>query len=192
MLDNQRCLGNSPTGNDEQPQGHYPKEWERHLTLQDHRAVFVRPIRPEDELLYGRFFAVETADDLRRRFFATVKDFNHKFIARFTRVDYAKAMAFIALDQATGEMLGVARLHATTDGHCGEFAILVRSDLKSHGLGWQLMKMIIAYARTKEYRCIEGQVLHENMAMVDMCKELGFHIRTDPDEPYICDMRLSL
>jgi acetyltransferase len=54
------------------------------------------------------------------------------------------------------------------------------------------MQMIIAYARTKEYRCIEGQVLHENMAMVGMCKELGFHIRTDPDEPYICDVKHSL
>jgi hypothetical protein len=86
------------------------------------------------------------ADDLRRRFFATVKDFSHKFIVRFTRVDYAKAKAFITLDQATGEMLGVARLHSTTDRHCGEFAILVRSDLKNHGLGWQLMQMNIAYA----------------------------------------------
>jgi acetyltransferase len=179
-------------GNDEQSQGHYPKEWERHLTLQGHGAVFVRPIRPEDEVLYGRFFAMETADDLCRRFFAPVKEFSHKFISGFTRVDYVKAMAFIALDEATGEMLGVARLHATTDPHCGEYAILIRSDLKSHGLGWQLMQMIIAYARTKEYRCIEGQVLHENMPMVDMCRELGFVIRTDPDEPYICDVTLSL
>src|SRR5262245_6497254 len=31
----------------------YPKEWERHLTLRDGAAIFVRPIRPEDEPLYG-------------------------------------------------------------------------------------------------------------------------------------------
>jgi acetyltransferase len=172
--------------------GNYPKEWERHLTLQDDRGIFVRPIRPDDEPLYGPFFAAETAEDLRRRFFAPVKDFSHKFITKFTHVDYANAMAFIALDEATGEMLGVARLHATADGHSGEYAILVRSDLKSHGLGWQLMQIIIAFGRSKDYRCIEGQVLHENTPMVDMCKELGFQVRTDPDEPYICDMRLSL
>ena len=68
----------------------------------------------------------------------------------------------------------------------------MRSDLKSQGLGWQLMQIIIAYARSKDYRCIEGQVLHENRPMIDMCKELGFQISTDPDEPYICDVRLSL
>ena len=112
----------------------YPKEWERHLTLQDGRAIYVRPIRAEDEPLFAPFFAAETAVDLRRRFFASVKDFSHKFIAQLTQIDYAKAMAFIALDEATGEILGVARLHDNPDNASGEYAILVRSDLKSHGL----------------------------------------------------------
>ena len=169
----------------------YPKEWERHLTLQDGKAVYVRPIRPEDEPLYGPFFAVETAEDLRRRFFGSVK-VSHAFIARFTQIDYEKAMAFIALDEATGKMLGVARLHDAADGKSGEYAILIRSDLKSHGLGWLLMQMIISYARTKALRCIEGQVLHGNTPMLDMCRELGFEISSDPDEPYICNVKLSL
>lgn len=170
----------------------YPKDWERHLTLPDGRTIYVRPIRPEDESLYGPFLAAETAEDLRRRFFAPVKDFSHAFIARFTQIDYANAIAFIALDEATGEMLGVARLHATEDGVSGEYAILIRSDLKSRGLGWQLMQMIIAYGRTKGFRYIEGQVLHDNTTMLDMCRELGFEISTNKDEPYICDVRLAL
>ena len=170
----------------------YPKEWERHLTLQDGRAIYVRPIRPGDEPLYGPFFAAETAEDLRRRFFAPVKDFSHKFIAPFTDIDYGKAMAFIALDAATGEMLGVARLHDNPGKDSGEYAILVRSDLKTHGLGWHLMQMIIAYGRAKGFQCIEGQVLHENLPMLDMCRELGFEISTDPDVPYICNVKLSL
>ena len=168
------------------------KQWERHLTLPDGTAVYVRPIRPEDEQLYGAFFAVETADDLRFRFFAPIKDFGHDFIARFTQIDYTKAMAFIALDEATGEMLGVARLHDDAGGGCGEYAILVRSDRKSHGLGWQLMQLIIAYARTKRLRIIKGQVLHENEAMLTMCRELGFEISSDPDVPYICNVKLAL
>jgi GNAT superfamily N-acetyltransferase len=170
----------------------YPKEWERHLKLTDGRAVFVRPIRQEDERLYGPFFAAETPEDLRRRFFGPVKDFGHAFVARFVQIDYAQAMAFIALDEATGEMLGVARLHTTADQGAGEYAILVRSDLKNHGLAWQLMQMIIAYARTKGFRRVEGQVLRDNTTMLEMCRELGFEIRTDRDEPYICDVKLSL
>jgi len=170
----------------------YPKEWERHFKLPDGRAIFVRPILPEDERLYGAFFAAERPDDLRRRFFAPVKDFGHAFIARFVQIDYAEAMAFIALDEATGEMLGVARLHRTSAKDSGEYAILIRSDLKNHGLGWQLMQLIIAYARVKGFCRIEGQVLHENRMMLDMCRELGFEISTNRDEPYICDVELNL
>ena len=169
-----------------------PKAWERHLKLQDGRAIYVRPIRPEDERLYGGLFAQETAEDLRRRFFAPVKAFSHEFVSRFTHIDYAKAMAFIALEEGSGEMLGVARLHDNADGDSGEYAILVRSDLKHHGLGWQLMQMIVAYARAKRLRRIEGKVLRDNSPMLDMCREMGFEIGTDPDEPYVCKVTLSL
>jgi len=169
-----------------------PTQWERHLTLPDGTAIYVRPIRPEDEALYAPFFGKVTPADLRLRFFGPVKEFNHAFIVRFTQIDYARAMAFIALDEATGEMLGVARLHDTDQAGCAEYAILIRSDFKSHGLGWSLMQMIIAYARAKELRRIEGQVLHDNTPMLDMCRELGFAISSNADEPSICDVKLSL
>jgi acetyltransferase len=170
----------------------YPSEWERHIKLRDGTAVFVRPVRPEDEPLYPPFFAAVTPADLRLRFFAPVKDFSHTFIARFTQIDYARAMAFIALDEAAGAMLGAVRLHATADYDSGEYAILVRSDLKGHGLGWLLMQLIIEYARSEGIRSIKGQVLHENMMMLDMCRNLGFHIASDPQEPSSAIVTLSL
>jgi RimJ/RimL family protein N-acetyltransferase len=169
-----------------------PNEWERHITLSDRRAVYIRPIRPDDESLYAPFLAKVTPEDLRLRFFGPVKDFGHAFLIRFTQIDYARAMAFIALDEATGEMLGVARLHDNADNISAEFAILVRSDLKTHGLGWQLMQMIISYGRAKGLRSIEGQVLHENTTMLEMCKELGFEMSSVPDGSYICAVQLRL
>jgi acetyltransferase len=54
------------------------------------------------------------------------------------------------------------------------------------------MQMIVDYGGAKDLRCIEGQVLHGNSLMLDMCRELGFEISTDPDVPYICDVKLSL
>ncbi len=161
----------------------YPTEWQRQIKLQDGTAILVRPVRPEDEPLYGPFFAAVTPADLRLRFFAPVKEFSHAFIARFTQIDYARAMAFIAIEEATGAMLGVVRLHADADYASGEYAILVRSDLKGRGLGWQLMQFIIEYARAEGIRSIHGQVLQENTTMLDMCRELGFQIMSDPQEP---------
>jgi RimJ/RimL family protein N-acetyltransferase len=168
------------------------KAWEHHIALPDGKAVYIRPIRPEDEALYGPFLAKVTPEDLRLRFFAPVKEFGHAFLARFTQIDYAKAMAFIALDEATGELLGVARLHNNADNVSAEYAILVRSDLKTHGLGWQLMQQVIAYARAKGLRSIEGEVLRENATMLAMCRELGFEISSVPDTPSICAVKLRL
>jgi len=170
----------------------YPKEWERRATLPDGNAVFVRPVRPEDERLYGPFLAAVSREDLRLRFFAPVKDFSHVFIARFTQIDYARAMAFLAIGEATGEMLGVVRLHADAAYERGEYAVLVRSDLKSHGLGWLLMQTIIEYARAEGIRMIEGQVLRENTTMLKMCRELGFEISSDPEEADVQIVRLKL
>jgi acetyltransferase len=170
----------------------YPQEWERHADLRDGTKLFVRPVRPEDEPLYGPFFAAVTPEDLRLRFFAPVKEFGHAFIARFTQIDYARAMAFIALDESSGDMLGVVRLHADANYERGEYAVLVRSDVKGRGLGYLLMQMIIEYARAEGLKMIEWQVLSENVTMLAMCKELGFQIGSDSRDPDACVVNLSL
>jgi len=170
----------------------YPKEWERDLTLDGGRRVFVRPVRPEDEELVKEFFRHVTPEDLRLRFFAAVRDFSHAFIARLVQVDYARAVAFIALDAESGAMMGAVRLQADAAHESGEYAILVRSDLKGIGLGWSLMQRMIEWARAEGLRVVEGQVLRENTVMLDMCRRLGFAVRTDPNDRDIGVVRLEL
>ena len=170
----------------------YPKEWERSAILQDGTAVQIRPVRPEDERLYAGFFARVTPEDLRLRFFAPMKEFSPAFVARLTHLDYSRAMAFVALKQASGELLGVVRLHAGSDAETGEYAILVRSDLKGRGLGWLLMQTIAEYARASGFRQIEGQVLRSNTTMLTMCREFGFVVHSDPRDPEIAVVKLDL
>ncbi|MCB1503164.1 MAG: bifunctional acetate--CoA ligase family protein/GNAT family N-acetyltransferase [Bauldia sp.] len=163
----------------------YPNEWERHTTLADGRALFVRPIRPDDVALVRAFFAHVTAEDLRLRFFAPVKTFSDIFLARYTQIDYARSIALVAIDEASGDMLGSVRLHADANYERGEYAVLVRSDVKSQGVGWLLMSTMLDYARADGLRYVEGQVLRENTVMLAMCRELGFAISDDPDDPNI-------
>jgi acetyltransferase len=160
--------------------------------LCDGAEVLIRPIRAEDEKRYAEFFTRVSPEDIRLRFFAPMKDFSPAFIARMTRPHPRHAMAFIALDAQTGEMLGVVRLHLHPHGETGEYAIIVRSDLKGKGLGWHLMQTIIDYARGRDLRSIEGQVLRGNTTMLDMCRELGFALRPDPRDPGIVAVRLDL
>jgi acetyltransferase len=138
------------------------------------------------------FFEKVSQEDLRLRFFAPVKDLSHTFIARLTQLDYARAIAFVAIDEASGEMIGGVRLHADAIYESAEYAILLRSDLKGRGLGWKLMELIIEYARTEGLKRLEGQILRENTAMLRMCNEFGFRVQTDPRDRDIWIASLSL
>jgi acetyltransferase len=170
----------------------YPTEWERRLELGDGAKLLVRPVRPDDEVMFRSFFKQVTTEDLRLRFFALVREFSHAFIARLTQLDYARAIALVAISELNGEMLGVVWLHADPNYEKGEYAILVRSDIKGRGLGWQLMQTMIQYARWLGLQEIEGQVLHENSTMLAMCRELGFAVNSAPDDPGMCVVTLRL
>jgi acetyltransferase len=170
----------------------YPQEWERHETLRDGTPVFVRPLRPEDSDRYPDFLSAVTPEDLRLRFFAPLKELSPHLIFKLTHLDYDKAMAFIALEEQTGRMLGVVRLHRNPDGRDGEYAVLVRTHLKSHGLGWLLMHRMIEYAQAEGLERVHGQVLSENATMLAMCEQLGFTVTDDPLERGVKVVTLDL
>ncbi|MFY9291483.1 MAG: bifunctional acetate--CoA ligase family protein/GNAT family N-acetyltransferase [Methylorubrum rhodinum] len=172
----------------------YPAEWERRLVAGD-RRVLVRPVRPEDEAMFRAFFVQVDAEDVRLRFFAPVRDFSHAFLARLTQLDYSRAIAFVATEEGIDEarrMLGAVRLHADANHDRGEFAILVRSDIKGTGLGIALMRMMIDWAQADGIAVIEGDVLAENRAMRGVCRQLGFAERPAPDEPGLVKVTLRV
>jgi RimJ/RimL family protein N-acetyltransferase len=156
---------------------------ESHLSLPDGTPVLIRRLVAEDAALYRDFFNDVTAADLRLRFFASMREVSHALLDRLIHYDPARAMAFIVIDEQSKKMLGVVRLHDDTGGENAEFAILVRSQLKDHGVGWLLMKHMIEFSKHKNLKTVRGQVLSENSAMLAMCAELGFHIADDPDDP---------
>jgi acetyltransferase len=170
----------------------YPSQWQRHIEVKDGWRILVRPIRPEDEPLIHAMLRHVTSHDLRLRFFGPMKEFSHEFIARLTQLDYARSMAFVALDEATGEIVGVVRIHSDSIYETGEYAILLRSDLKGRGLGWALMQLIIEYARAEGLKAIWGDVLAENTVMLEMCRSLGFEVKVDPVEHDIYRVKLAL
>jgi len=159
----------------------YPKQWEGEEKLADGKTIMIRPIRPDDENLYETFMEKTSMEDMRLRLFGAIRHPSHKSIARLTQIDYARAMAFIAIDPDLNEMLGVSRLASNADYVRAEFAIITRSDMKRRGIGWALMQRLIHYAETENIKELFGQVLTENNAMLKMCRDLGCQIHSDPD-----------
>jgi acetyltransferase len=170
----------------------YPSQWQTEAELAGIGRIRIRPIRPEDEALYQEFFAAVTPGDQRLRFFGAGPRLSHGFLARFTQIDYAREMAFVALAEATGALLGVVRFIADPDYTRGEYAILLRSDLKGRGLGWRMMQYMIDYARAERLKELYGSVLADNATMLQMCRELGFSVAADPEDPSLRRVVLRL
>ena len=166
-------------------------KWDRHDRLRGGKRIFVRILRPVDAALYPDFLAEVTAEDMRLRFFAPMRQLRRELIEQLTQLDPARAAAFAALDEDTGKLLGVARLHYE-GGQDGEYAILVRSRLKGLGLGWLLMTQLVEYARAIGLRQIHGLVLSENTAMLKMCGEFGFKVADDAEERGVKRVTLAL
>ncbi len=86
----------------------------------------------------------------------------------------------------------VGRLSEGPNRERAEFAIIVRSDLHGHGLGYALMQRLIAYAKTRGIGEIFGHVLRENRGMLNMCDDLGFTRHPIPGDPSLVETRLSI
>jgi acetyltransferase len=169
----------------------YPAEWTSEVTLAGRRYV-LRPIRPADVELYPGFLERISPQDIRFRFLAPRRHFPDAMLRRLTQLDYDRDMAFVAVAADTGELAGIGRLSTTPDKNAAEFALLVRTDLQGQGLGWTLLRQLIDYARVEGIGRIEGAVLSDNLRMLEMCREFGFVISPDPDEPAVCLVSLGL
>jgi acetyltransferase len=172
----------------------YPRDLEGSVTLRDGVSnVAIRPIRPEDASALGDLVGNSAPEDIRFRFLHPMKHLPERLAARLSQIDYAREMAFAAIDpEHADRIIGVARLTADADGATAEYAILLRRDHKGEGLGYALMNRLIAYARERGIGTLYGDVLSENRPMLSMCRDLGFETRTDYNDPGVIRVVLKL
>ena len=102
-------------------------------------------------------------------------------------------MAFaVFTDETRQHFAAVGRLSDDPDRERTEYAILVRTDLHGHGVGYALMHKLIDYAKNRGVKQMFGHVLRENKPMLDLCAELGFTRHQVPGEPTVFEMQLDL
>ena len=156
----------------------YPADLAETIFWLNERIV-LRPIRPEDEAQHRAFVDQLEPQDLRLRFFNSRRELPRSEMARLAQIDYAREMAFIAvrtLPDGALQTLGVVRALIDPDNINAEFAIIVRSDLKSDGLGNLLMRKMIRFLSSRGTQKMVGDVLPENTAMRALAIRLGFAV----------------
>lgn len=157
----------------------------RDITLRDGRIFRLRPINAADGPLLRDMIDRSAPEDIRLRFFAPMRSLTEEAAERLSKVDPASGMALVveAPEGGRNAILAVGRFAIGPAADEAEYAVMVRSDLKGQGLGYLLMREIIAHARVHRLRRLYGEVLRENATMLRMAGELGFQRRDDPDDP---------
>lgn len=174
-------------GDKEQPRDRlairpYPDELVRRESIPGVGDFLLRPVRPEDAPAFETLFARLTPADIHMRFFTPMRSLPVSLLARLTQIDYDREMAFVLVN-SDNDIVGVARIAADPDNLRAEFAVLVRSDAKGHGLGSLLMSRLIGYARERGIGELWGDILADNAVMLSLCGEAGCAIAPSPLDP---------
>jgi acetyltransferase len=164
----------------------YPSELEEEALLPDGTKVMLRPIRPEDEPALQLAFEHMAPEDVRLRYFMPLKELGHGLAARLTQIDYDREMALVAM--AGDDLLGDVRIIADPDNVSAEYAIALRSGVKGKGLGYLLMTRILAIAERRGLKEVRGDVLRENDAMLGICRDLGFMLTPNAEDPSLMNV----
>jgi GNAT superfamily N-acetyltransferase len=91
-----------------------------------------------------------------------------------TQVDHHDHEAIVALDDATGEGVGVARFVRLTDRHdTAEAAVTVVDDWQGRGVGTLLLDRLADRARSEGIARFWAVLLAENRDMLDLLERLG-------------------
>ena len=104
-------------------------------------------------------------------------------------------MALIAvLRDGTNDakIIAVSRYAINPDHHSCEFALTVTDTWQRHGIGYELMRRLMAVARDRGLDVMTGEVLSNNRKMLKLCEDLGFRIARSPDDPEVVEVRRHL
>jgi acetyltransferase len=170
----------------------YPSQYASQFTMKDGTEVTVRPIRPEDEPLMGKFHETLSERSVYMRYFSSLSLSSrvaHDRLVRICFVDYDRVMALVVdhKDTATGQhrILGVGRLIKLHAKNEAEVAILVSDQCQKQGLGIELLRRVVQIARDEKLSSVSAEMLRDNLTVQSIFKKVGFRLRLLADSSSI-------
>ena len=160
----------------------YPSEYVVNCVLKNGTPVTIRPIRPEDEPLMVKFHRSLSERTVYLRYLHLLSlDYRvtHERLTRICFVDYDREMVLVAEHEGVGgeaEIVAVGRFTRLPSGDEAETALLVRDSFQNQGLGTQILRRLIDFARNERIRRLTAETLGENVEMKRILQKLGFQL----------------
>ena len=167
----------------------YPTWYVRPWKLRDGASVTIRPIRPEDEPQMVKFHQTLSDRSVYLRYFTPLKldqRVAHERLSRICFIDYDREMLLVVERRDPriheAEILGVGRLSKLHGANEAEFALTVSDQWQGHGLGTQLLKLLVQVGRDEKLERISATMLADNHEMQHVARKVGFKVERIPGE----------
>jgi GNAT superfamily N-acetyltransferase len=144
------------------------------ITLRDGARIRIRQGRHSDRDLLLRGFERLSPESRYRRFLVPTEELSEEAVRYLTEIDHHDHEAMIALDDATGEGIGVARY--VRDPDCpdrAEIAVTVIDDWQARGVGTLLMEVLSVRAREEQITTFTALMLADNDEMIDILRRIA-------------------
>jgi GNAT superfamily N-acetyltransferase len=143
------------------------------VTLRDGSRIRIRQGHRSDRDLLLRGFKRLSPESRYRRFLAPIPELSDSMVRYLTEIDHHDHEAMIALDEKTGEGLGVARYVRNPERpDAAEVAVTVIDDWQGRGIGTLLLEVLSARAREEGIATFTALMLAANEDMLDLLRQL--------------------
>jgi GNAT superfamily N-acetyltransferase len=144
------------------------------VALRDGSRVRLRQGQSQDRELLVRGFARLSDESRYRRFLVAMPELSEAMVRYLTEIDHHDHEAIIALDEETGEGIGVARYVRDSERpDVAEVAVTVIDDWQQRGLGTLLLEVLAARARKEGVKSFTALMLASNQEMMEVLEHLG-------------------
>jgi GNAT superfamily N-acetyltransferase len=149
------------------------------MTLADGAHLRVRPIVPADREPLAHAFDRLSDRSRRQRFLAPKPRLSARELDYLTDVDHVTHEALVAIDETSGEIVGVGR-YATGSGGgaAADMALAVVDAWQRRGIGHALAVRIVERARANGITRLTGSALADNLRVRSLLDRLGFRVRS--------------
>jgi len=156
----------------------YPKQYEKHVKLNDGIKIFLRPIKPTDEDLWTDWYYSLSNISKKFRFLDTHRQLTPQLIKESVHIDYVNHFALVAIAKENGEelMVGVTRYRLDPPPDSAVIVGAVLDDWQGKGLGTKMLLYLLQIMIKRKIKQVHGDISLENRLMLRLLDQSGFQI----------------
>jgi acyl-CoA hydrolase/GNAT superfamily N-acetyltransferase len=142
-------------------------------------GIRIRAMKPTDEELLRELFYSLSDKSVYERFLSFAKIMPSE-IRNLLNIDYEARMAVLAIIRTKGHCESIAIAAYDTDPKTGlaEISLAVRDDWQNLGVGSEMFRMLVEYAKSVNIKGLTAEILATNIRMLDIFHRSGLKVET--------------